>query len=105
MKNMLPIGYAGKLGYASAARIADFIVVNMVAEAASRLEDAEGSGGAGAEAGRALLQGLISRRAVRRRHDAPSRDAISARVEAAPATPLNARHAAISRRDVRSSRS
>jgi len=35
MKIMLPNGYGGKLGYASAQCMADFIVVNMVAEAAS----------------------------------------------------------------------
>jgi multiple sugar transport system substrate-binding protein len=35
MKNMVPSGYAGKMGYASAGALADFIVVNMVAEAAS----------------------------------------------------------------------
>jgi multiple sugar transport system substrate-binding protein len=35
MKNMLPNGYAGEMGYASAAAMADFIMVNMVAEAAS----------------------------------------------------------------------
>jgi multiple sugar transport system substrate-binding protein len=35
VKNMRPAGYAGKLGYASAGSAADFIVVNMVAEAAS----------------------------------------------------------------------
>ncbi|MDH5207557.1 MAG: extracellular solute-binding protein [Burkholderiaceae bacterium] len=35
MKIMRPIGYAGRLGYASAGAAADFIVVNMVAEAAS----------------------------------------------------------------------
>src|SRR5215471_16139483 len=35
MKNMLPSGYAGRMGYASAGALADFIVVNMVAEAAS----------------------------------------------------------------------
>ncbi len=35
MKNMLPSGYAGKMGYASAGALADFIVVNMFAEAAS----------------------------------------------------------------------
>ncbi|HVL59621.1 MAG TPA: ABC transporter substrate-binding protein [Burkholderiaceae bacterium] len=35
VKNMRPYGYAGKLGYASAGALADFIVVNMVAEAAS----------------------------------------------------------------------
>ncbi len=35
MKNMLASGYAGKQGYASAGALADFIVVNMVAEAAS----------------------------------------------------------------------
>ena len=56
---------AGRLrGHAWATRrrraIADFIIPNMVAEAASGLEDAEGSGGAGAEAGGALLQGLTS---------------------------------------------
>ena len=32
---MRPAGYAGKLGYASAGASADFIVCNMVAEAAS----------------------------------------------------------------------
>ncbi len=37
-KNMLPNGYAGTLGSASAGCIADFIVVNMVAEAASGAE-------------------------------------------------------------------
>jgi multiple sugar transport system substrate-binding protein len=35
VKNMRPAGYAGKLGYASAGAGADFIIVNMVAEAAS----------------------------------------------------------------------
>ena len=35
VKNLRPAGYAGKLGYASAGAGADFIVVNMVAEAAS----------------------------------------------------------------------
>ena len=35
MKNMLPNGYEGESNYASAACIADFIMVNMVAEAAS----------------------------------------------------------------------
>jgi multiple sugar transport system substrate-binding protein len=35
MKNQLPNGYAGEMGYASAAAMADFIMVNMVAEAAS----------------------------------------------------------------------
>ena len=35
MNNMVPSGYAGKMGYASAGALADFIVVNMVAEAAS----------------------------------------------------------------------
>ena len=34
-KNLRPSGYAGKLGYASAGALADFIVANMVAEAAS----------------------------------------------------------------------
>jgi len=35
VKNLRPAGYAGKLGYASAGALADFIVANMVAEAAS----------------------------------------------------------------------
>jgi multiple sugar transport system substrate-binding protein len=35
MKNMWPSGHAGKMGYASAGALADFIVCNMVAEAAS----------------------------------------------------------------------
>jgi len=35
MKIMLPSGYSGKMGYASAGALADFIVVNMVAESAS----------------------------------------------------------------------
>jgi multiple sugar transport system substrate-binding protein len=35
VKNMRPAGYAGQLGYASAGAAADFIVPNMVAEAAS----------------------------------------------------------------------
>lgn len=35
VKNMRPAGYAGKLGYASAGAGADFIMVNMVAEAIS----------------------------------------------------------------------
>lgn len=35
MRNMLPNGYDGEMGYASAATMADFILVNMVAEAAS----------------------------------------------------------------------
>jgi multiple sugar transport system substrate-binding protein len=35
MKIMMPNGFAGTMGYASAAAMADFIVVNMVAEAAS----------------------------------------------------------------------
>lgn len=35
MKKMLPVGYAGQMGYASAASTADFIMLDMVAEAAS----------------------------------------------------------------------
>jgi multiple sugar transport system substrate-binding protein len=35
MRIMLPNGYSGPMGYASAATMADFIMVNMVAEAAS----------------------------------------------------------------------
>ena len=35
MKIMLPSGYSGKMGYASAGALADFIIVNMVAEAAA----------------------------------------------------------------------
>jgi multiple sugar transport system substrate-binding protein len=35
MKVMIPNGYAGEMGYASAACMADFIMVNMVAEAVS----------------------------------------------------------------------
>lgn len=35
MKVMRPVGYAGQMGYASAACIADFIMLDMVAEAAS----------------------------------------------------------------------
>jgi multiple sugar transport system substrate-binding protein len=35
MVNMLPSGYMGKMGYASAGALSDFIVVNMIAEAAS----------------------------------------------------------------------
>jgi len=35
MKVMRPIGYAGEMGYASAGCIADFIILDMVAEAAS----------------------------------------------------------------------
>ena len=35
MKIMRPLGYAGEMGYASAASIADFIILDMVAEAAS----------------------------------------------------------------------
>jgi multiple sugar transport system substrate-binding protein len=38
MKNMRPISYAGKSGYASAGAAADFIVVDMMAEAASGKE-------------------------------------------------------------------
>ena len=34
-KNLRPAGFAGKLGYASAGALSDFIVTNMVAEAAS----------------------------------------------------------------------
>jgi multiple sugar transport system substrate-binding protein len=35
IQRMRPVGYAGQMGYASAASIADFIVLDMVAEAAS----------------------------------------------------------------------
>ena len=51
-------GYAGSLGYASAAAQADFIVPNMVGGSGVGIEDAEGSGRTGAEAGRALLQAV-----------------------------------------------
>ncbi len=60
VKNLRPAGYAGKLGYASAGAAADFIVVNMVAEAISGSKIAEGSDGARPEARRALLQGLMT---------------------------------------------
>ncbi|MDH3967150.1 MAG: hypothetical protein OEU56_09030 [Rhodospirillales bacterium] len=39
--NMLTNGHAGTLGYSSAAAMADFIVVNMVAEAAAGREAAK----------------------------------------------------------------
>ena len=58
---MRPAGYAGKLGYASAGAAADFIVINMVAEAISGSKPAEGGDGARAEARRALLQGMTLR--------------------------------------------
>ena len=58
VKNMRPAGYAGKLGYASAGALADFIMRGHGGRGGQRLEDAEGSDGAGAEARRALLQGL-----------------------------------------------
>jgi len=35
MKVMLPNGHDGEMGYSSAAVMADFVVVNMIAEAAS----------------------------------------------------------------------
>jgi multiple sugar transport system substrate-binding protein len=35
MVNMLPSGHAGRMGYASAGALSDFIVVNMIAEAGS----------------------------------------------------------------------
>ena len=41
VKNMRPAGYAGKLGYASAGALADFIVQDMVAEAASGSKSAK----------------------------------------------------------------
>jgi multiple sugar transport system substrate-binding protein len=41
VKNMRPSGYAGQLGYASAGAMADFIVCNMVAEAASGAQTPE----------------------------------------------------------------
>ena len=63
MKIMLPNGYAGEMGYASAARMADFIMVEHGRRSRVGIEIAEGGGGAGAEARRALLQGLILRRA------------------------------------------
>ena len=58
VKNMRPAGYAGQAGLRFGGRAADFIVVNMVAEAGQRHEIAERGGGARAEARRALLQGL-----------------------------------------------
>ena len=38
---MLPNGYAGKMGYSSGATMADFVMVNMVAEAASGSKSAK----------------------------------------------------------------
>ena len=78
---MRPAGYAGKLGYASAGAAADFIVVNMVAEAVSGSKTPKEADGARAEARRALLQGLAAlraaarclRRSGRHRPDRPSR--------------------------------
>ncbi len=58
VKNLRPAGYAGKLGYASAGALADFIVPGHGGRGHQRLQDTEGSDGAGAEARRALLQGL-----------------------------------------------
>jgi multiple sugar transport system substrate-binding protein len=56
MKIMTPNGYAGKLGYASAACIADFIIPNMVAEAASGSKTPKEAAERAQEARRALLQ-------------------------------------------------
>ena len=41
IKNMLWNGYSGQLGHASAAAMADYIVVNMFAEAASGSQSAK----------------------------------------------------------------
>ena len=51
-------GYAGQLGYASAGAIADFIVVDMVAEAASGSKTPKEAAERAAQARGALLQGL-----------------------------------------------
>ena len=60
VKNLRPTGYAGKLGYASAGAMADFIVVNMVAEAASGSKTPKEAAERAREARRALLQGLMT---------------------------------------------
>src|SRR4029450_1312772 len=53
MKNMWPSGYAGKMGYASAGALADFIVCNMVAEAASGSKTPKEAGEGAPKAARA----------------------------------------------------
>ncbi len=58
MKNMTPNGYAGTLGYASAAATGGLHHPEHGGGSGVGLEDAEGSGGAGAKAGGAVLQGL-----------------------------------------------
>ena len=63
MKNMTPNGYAGTMGYASAAAHGGLHHSEHGRRSGVGLEDAEGSGRAGAEAGGALLQGLILRHA------------------------------------------
>ena len=60
MKNMTPNGYAGELGYASAAAHRGLHHPQHGRGGGVGIEDAEGSGGAGAEAGGALLQGLTA---------------------------------------------
>ena len=58
MKNMLPNGYAGKMGYASAGAHGRLHHRQHGGGGGVGIEDAEGSGRAGAEAGGAVLQGL-----------------------------------------------
>ena len=66
MKNMTPNGYAGELGYASAACVGGLHHSEHGGGGGVGIEDAEGSGGTGAEAGRALLQGVtVASAAVR----------------------------------------
>ena len=56
-------GYAGKEGAASAGCVADFIIVNMVAEAATgQVSSSSGSSAGGVRAGTALLQNVSWRR-------------------------------------------
>ena len=64
MKIMTPNGYAGEMGYASAAAHRGLHHPEHGRGGGVGIEDAEGSGGAGAEAGRALLQGMTDRRNV-----------------------------------------
>ncbi len=60
-ETLRPNGYAGPLGYASAAVMADYVLVDMFAEAVTGQRHAARSGGARREACQPLLPGLNAR--------------------------------------------
>ena len=91
VKNLRPAGYAGKLGYASAGAAADFIVVNMVAEAVSGSKTPKEAMERAQKRAERVLPKVLAMRRSRRRNATPGLVRGITSLRSAPSTRPHAR--------------